>query len=69
MTTWARPEQLELQAPAEAGLVDIGQQGVHFGLARQLLFKLGDVLLHLQLLLAQLAEVDGLGQLGVVSRS
>ena len=32
----------------------------------QLLLELGDVLLDLQLLLAQLAEVDGLRQLGAV---
>lgn len=50
----------------QAGLVDVGQQGVHLGLARQLALQLGDVLLHLQLLLAQLVEVDGLRQLAAV---
>jgi hypothetical protein len=58
----AGAEQLELQAAAQAGLVDVGQQRVHLGLARQLLFELGHVLLHLQLLLAQLAQVDRLRQ-------
>ena len=62
----ARAEQLELQAAAQAGLVDVGQQGVHLGLAGQLLFELGHVLLHLLALLLQRVEVDGLRQLLLV---
>jgi hypothetical protein len=56
-------EQLELQAAAQTGLVDIGQQSVHLCLAGQLLFELRHVLLHLLTLLLERVEIDGLRQL------
>ncbi len=61
----ARAEQLELQAAAEAGLVDVGQQRIHLGLAGELLLELGHVFLDLALLLAQLGQVHRLGQLAL----
>jgi hypothetical protein len=42
----------------------MSDSSVDLGLARQLLLELGHVLLDLALLLAQLGQVDGLGQLG-----
>ena len=62
----AGAEQLELQAAAETRLVDVGQQGVHFRLARQLLLQLRHVLFHLRFLLAQLRQVYGLGELAPI---
>ena len=56
-------EGLEQQTATQARLIDVRQQGVHLSSAGQLLFHLVHVLLHLQLLLAQLAQVDSLIQL------
>lgn len=56
-------KELELQPAADAGLVDVGQQGIHLGSVRQLLFQLCDVLPHLLQLLLQRVEGDGLGDL------
>ena len=42
-----RPEQLELQAAPDPSLVDVGEQGIHFGAAGQLALQLGHVAAHL----------------------
>ena len=59
----ARLEELKLGAATHAGLVDLGQQGRHLGLARQLLLELPHELLDLVALLAQRHEVDRLRDL------
>ena len=61
-----RTEQIELQAAAQASLVDVGQQRIHFGFAGQLLFKQVHVLLHLRALLFELLQADRLLQLAAV---
>ena len=65
----ARPEQVELQAAAQPSLVDVGEQGIHFRLAGQLLFQQVHVLHHLGALLLQLLEADGALQLRLVIRA
>ena len=56
-------EELQLRAAANARLIDVRQQGIHFRLAGQLLFKLTHVLRHLLLLLAQHRQIDRLPDL------
>ena len=58
-----RLEQLELQAAAEARLVDVGQQRFHLGLVRQLLEHGAEGLLDVGQLLAVSLQVDRLALL------
>jgi hypothetical protein len=59
----AGTEQLELQAPADASVVDVGQQRVHLGFAGQLLLAAGHVLLRPAASACAALQVDRLLQL------
>jgi len=56
-------EQLEHETPPEAGLVDVGQQGVDLGPVGQLLHQRAERLLDLRQLRDVQVVVDGLGLL------
>src|SRR6266536_2499386 len=58
-----RLEQLELQAAAEASLIDVGQQRVHLRLVGKLLEQCAEGLFDLAQLLDIQLKVDGLGLL------